>query len=361
MTQPPLPPSSDMLRHLVALPGPPGREDPVREAVAGYVDMLGLAHSTDAAGNLLVSLGGATNEQRPSVVVTAHLDEIALMVTAVPRDGILPVSPLGGAHPWKWGEGPVELLATKGGRTAYLPGVLSFGSIHTTSPLSAAQQARDGHALTWSSASVLTGLSGEDLWGAGVRPGTRVTIARNCRTVWSLGGGLVASYFLDDRADLVSWLLALDELRRDPPPGGALFAATTSEEVGGQGAQFLLNELRPAVCIALEIGPTTPDAPFPLDDNPTVWVSDTYATSSPMDLDLIAEAAEEIGLSPHFHAVTRGGSDASCAASRGLCARPITLAFAADNSHGFEVMHRDAPANLARMLVAYLRRLAAAV
>jgi putative aminopeptidase FrvX len=294
-------------------------------------------------------------------VVTAHLDEIALMVTAVPRDGVLPVAPLGGAHPWKWGEGPVELLATNAGRTTHLPGVLSFGSIHTTSPLSAAQQARDGHALTWSSASVLTGLPGPDLWGVGVRPGTRVVLARQRRTVWTLGGGLVASYFLDDRADLVAWLLALDELRREPPPGRVLFAATTSEEVGGQGAQFLLSELRPAVCIALEIGPTTPDAPFPIDANPTVWVSDTYAATSPFDLDMIATVAEEIGLSPHFHAVTRGGSDASCAASRGLCARPVTLAFAADNSHGFEVMHGDAPANLARMLVASLRRVAETV
>ena len=35
-------------------------------------------------------------------------------------------------------------------------------------------------------------------------------------------------------------------------------------------------------------------------------------------------------------------------------ARHVTLAFAAENSHGFEIMHREAPANLARLLVAYL-------
>jgi putative aminopeptidase FrvX len=54
--------------------------------------------------------------------------------------------------------------------------------------------------------------------------------------------------------------------------------------------------------------------------------------------------------------VTRGGSDASCAASRGLCARPVTFAFAAENSHGFEIMHRDAPVSLSRLLLAYLER-----
>jgi hypothetical protein len=43
-----------------------------------------------------------------------------------------------------------------------------------------------------------------------VRPGSRVVLARERRKLWSLGknGELVASYFLDDRADLVAWLLA---------------------------------------------------------------------------------------------------------------------------------------------------------
>ena len=76
----------------------------------------------------------------------------------------------------------------------------------------------------------------------------------------------------------------------------------------------------------------------------------------PRDLDLVARSAATLGLAPHFHAVTRGGSDASCAASHGLCARPVTLAFAAENSHGFEIMHRDAPEALARLCVGYLER-----
>jgi putative aminopeptidase FrvX len=151
-------------------------------------------------------------------------------------------------------------------------------------------------------------------------------------------------------------------VKDDPALAGVpiRFAATASEEVGGEGALFLLHESRPAVCVALEIGPRgTPDADFPLDATPTVWVTDAYATMDPRDADLIEDAARDAGLvaGPHWQAVSRGGSDASCAASRGLCARPVTLAFGAENSHGFEIMHRDAPENLARLLVAYLRRL----
>lgn len=345
----------ELLEMLVRAPGPPGQEDAVRDVLSPLVERLRLTGETDAKGNLLVGFGERLPD-RPDIVVAAHLDEIALLVTGIDGDGGLYVTPLGGAHPWKWGEGPVEILGRE-----ILPGVLSFGSIHTTSPISAAQQARDGRAVTWASARILTGLSPGGLKEAGVRPGTRVVIARSRRTVWDLAGDWIASYFLDDRADLVAWMRALQVLSESPEIrarfGNVLFAATTSEEVGGEGALYLMHERRPAVCIALEIGPSTPDAPFPVDANPTVWVTDTFATSAPADLDLLAEVGASLGLNPHFHAVTRGGSDASCAASKGLCARPITIAFAAENSHGFEIMHQDAPENLACLLVALLYRL----
>ena len=54
-----------------------------------------------------------------------------------------------------------------------------------------------------------------------------------------------------------------------------LFAATAAEEVGGHGALWLLRQRPAAVGIALEIGPRVPESPFPLDDQPTVWVNDS--------------------------------------------------------------------------------------
>jgi putative aminopeptidase FrvX len=158
--------------------------------------------------------------------------------------------------------------------------VLSFGSIHTTAPESVAERARAGVAPVWPDARVLTGLSPAALRAAGVRPGTRVIVARARRTPWALAGGdLVASYFLDDRADLVAWLRALEALKDDGAGAaeGVVFAATTSEEVGGEGAAYLLQGMRPPVVVALEIGPSSPDAPFPVDADPTVWVADGYA------------------------------------------------------------------------------------
>lgn len=351
-----LPDARALLADLVALPGPPGQENAVRDYVAGHVRALGYEAREDAKGNLIVSLGSDGNATRPTVVVTAHLDEIALIVTRVEADGALQVAPLGGAHVWKWGEGPVEVMGKNG---PFVPGVLSLGSIHTTAPGSVAQTARAGAVPEWPDARVVTGRAPADLArSAGVRVGSRVVLARARRSLWDLGedDALTAAYFLDDRADLVAWLLALAALRGRSDLDGIVFAATASEEVGGEGALFLLHEIRPDVCVALEIGPRTPDADFPLGPDPTVWVTDTFATTDPRDLDILEDAAAETGLTLYPQAVTRGGSDASCAAARGLCARPVTIAFAADNSHGFEIMHRDAPQNLARLLVAYLDR-----
>ncbi len=345
-----------LVRELVAIPGPPGQEDAVRDAVAAHADRLGCVSIADARGNLLIAPPGAKAlPEKPSVVVMAHLDEIALLVVRVEDDGRLVVTNMGGAYPWKWGEGPVSILAPH----APLMGVLSFGSIHSSAKSNPAVRARD-EPLTWDMARVFTGLSAEALEAHGVRPGTRVALHPFQRLLAEFGD-FASAPFLDDRADLAALILTLELLADatlpDNAQGGVLFAATAAEEVGGHGALYLLRQYQPQYGLALEVGPNVPEAPFALDSQPTVWVNDSYSAMRPADIALVAEAAHGAGLTPHFQALARGGSDASCAASQGLVARPITLAFGAENSHGHEIMHRDAPDNLARLTQAVLMRL----
>jgi putative aminopeptidase FrvX len=329
-------------------------------AVEKHVKRLGFSFENDEKGNLLVRLPMAATAGKRSaakqgnstrVLVTAHLDEIALMVQRIEGDGRLKVVPMGGAHPWKWGETPVAILAEK----EMFPGVISFGCIHTSSPAAVVEHARGG-ALSWDHARVFTGKSPRQLAHTGVRPGTRVAIHPERRTVIEMGE-YVASYFIDDRADLVAMLLALEALRLEKTVSDVVFAATTCEEVGGEGAKHLMHRLQPEICIALEIGPTVPESPFYPDEQPTIWVTDSFSSTASEDLNLIAAVCREIGQDPHWQALSRGGSDASCAAAAGLCARPITLGLPVENSHGFEIMHRDAPAELARLVVALVKRL----
>jgi putative aminopeptidase FrvX len=298
----------------------------------------------DEKGNLLVPVGP---DGDPKVVVTAHMDELALMVTAIFRDGSLQVTNMGGVQPSKWGEGPVEVLAASS-----LPGVLSFGSVHTEARESLIVQSRT-KSIEWNQVRVFTGRSPEALSAAGVRPGTRVAMSRQKRTLTNLGE-YVAGYFLDDRADLAAWLIILEQLRASPSKVPMLFAATVSEEVGGHGALYLLQKTRPEFCVALELGPMVPDSPAILAETPTVWANDSYAATDVRDLDILASLEHEV----QFQSLSRGGSDASCAASHGLCARPVTLGIPMENTHGYEIIHRDGIDRLAEVTLAYLSAIA---
>lgn len=346
--------STELIRWLVALVGPSGQEAAVRDALADRVRTLGYAPETDARGNLLVSVPG--DPALPHIVVTAHLDEIALLITHIDDDGKVRVAPIGGAYTWKWGEGPVEILT----RDGLMPAILSYGGIHTIHEKSVAQQARVGP-LLWESAYLFTGLSAKQLKDAGVRAGLRVALARSLRQVTEFGD-FIASYFLDDRADLAVWLMALEALKDTPTANRPriTWAATTSEEVGGEGALYLLRTRPADFCIALEIGPKTPDADFAIDASPTIWVRDGYAAMEAVDGEILADCCQKLNMEPHWQYLSRGGSDASCAASRGLTARPVTLGLPVENSHGYEIMHRDAPREMLRLLLAYIERIGAA-
>ncbi len=317
------------------------------------MDRAGILWTIDARGNLLATTSDVIPD-KPRIVVTAHLDEIALLVQRINPDGTLAVLPLGGAHPWKWGEGPVDILS---GETP-LQGVLSFGSLHTTDASTAIQKSRDGKAITWSDAKVITGIPVDQL-PESLRSGTRIVLSKERRVPVHLGKNaeLIAAPFLDDRADCVAWLQTLIALQAAGACPDVLFAATTAEELGGHGALWLLGGTRPEICIALEIAPIAPDNDLRLSATPTCWSTDGYSPTSPQDLDLVAAAANAAGTGVSFHALTRGGSDASCGAAAGHCARPITLALPVDNTHGFEVMHIGAIDTLARLTTQLLQTL----
>ncbi|HLK61407.1 MAG TPA: M20/M25/M40 family metallo-hydrolase [Chthonomonadaceae bacterium] len=342
--------STELIRQLVALPGPSGQEGVVSAWLAERVRALGYKPEIDPKGNLIVTL--PSSPQRPRILITAHLDEIALMITRIENDGKIRVAAGGGTYTWKWGEGPVDILT----RNGPLPAIVSFGCIHTNHKDSVVEQARHSP-LPWDHGYLFTGLSAAELAERGVRPGLRVVLAPSRRFVTEFGP-FIASYFLDDRADLAVWLMALEALKEQGTAGMGelIFAATTSEEVGAEGAMYLLRNRPADICLALEIGPKSPDADFPIDAQPTIWVRDGYAAMESVDGDLLTDCCAELGQTPHWQYLSRGGSDASCASAKGFTARPVTIGLPVENSHGYEIMHRDAPNELLRLCLSYLKK-----
>ena len=73
------------LGELVALPGPPGAEGPVAEAIVARLAGLPIAPTRDALGNVRLLAEGS----RPRVLVTAHMDQVGYMVSRLGEDGAL--------------------------------------------------------------------------------------------------------------------------------------------------------------------------------------------------------------------------------------------------------------------------------
>ncbi len=331
-----------LLEELLALPGPPGQEDAVRDFLKTRLDALQIPHRTDARGNLLVG------SEKPSIVVTAHLDEIALIITGFTGEGEACVAPLGGVKPFKWGESVVEILSTDGTK---IPGVLSFGGIHTEATGANISKDSAGHALTFDDARVRF-FQGEP------EIGDRVVLGPDRRKLTRLGNHKIAGPFLDDRADLVSWLLAIANFppllgargQKQEAGGRVLFVASVSEETGGEGALWVLGQHRPEVCIALELAPIVPDAPILLSPEPVLWIKDGFATLSAAQIHRVRRARPTI----QSAVLSRGGSDASIGQSMGLCAHGITLGFPCENSHGLEIMDERALKTLTDTLLSLI-------
>jgi putative aminopeptidase FrvX len=339
---------SSLLKELIACHSPPGQEGEVDVVVWREFEVTGVRVWQDDATNIYAHLPGSG----PKVMVCAHKDEIGMVVKAVESDGRLRVENCGGSRPWKYGEGPVDLIADDG---SVVRGILSVGSVHTTTgPVRELDRDR---ALTWDLVSVFTGLSRETLAERGIHVGSRAVVARERKRVQSVGE-YIASFALDDRMGLVALIAALSEVAQGQVAeerADLYFVATHGEEVGMLGAVRAAQLVRPDVCVALDTSPVAHDNSLELDARPVIWYRErVYHTKS--ECDRLLRVAKKINLPTQSCLYTAAASDAGRIREQGLAGRTVCFGFARDNSHGFEIAHVDSMANVARLLVAYLQQ-----
>ena len=334
----------ETLRALLELHSPSGVEDEIDahllEALAPYG-----TPRVDGAGNLILSLSGPEAGEEAEVALLAHKDEIGGLVKRVEEGGRLVGQTLGDAHPWIWGEGPVEVL----GRHDTVLGVLSFGARHVSDESPQRKQLDDAP-VKWKDAWIETKLSAEAMEAAGVTVGSRIVPARWRKRPVRLGddGEYVACHALDDKV-AVAMLLELAG-RLDAPKRPLDLVFTTREEVGCQGSQYYARSTEAVAIVALEVVPVAKEYAIEAGPDPVIIRADSYA---PLDDGLsweLADAATAAGVTVHHAAVTRYGSDASSSLDSGRVPRSACLAAATENTHGFEIAHLDAIDGCVRIL-----------
>ncbi len=338
-------PALKLFGTLLSVPAPSGREERLAAIVRAELDALGCPHETDGAGNVTVRLAGREPNARP-MVLAAHMDEIAVVVTAVNDDGSLAVDRSGGMSLIKIGEGPVDIV----GDGDIVPGVLSMGSMHRPDA---------GRQLTWADARILTGLTPAQLAAAGVRVGSTAVPARFRCGPFLTGDGsdpLVAAWTFDDRMGIVALLRMLAAVKEEgiAPFRPTLVCFTVHEEGGCHGAKVVAQRERPEVFIAVDGCPMPPGVQLALDGCPAVWSKCSGGHSDQRLVRALCEAGRRAGTELATPVYSAADSDASAVYAVGAAERVATVGHVRENSHGFEVARLSVFDNLLGTLVRFI-------
>ncbi len=336
-----------LLEKLLMAHAPPGAEGEVDAIVMDEVRALAASVWQDAAESIVVHIKGR-GDGAP-VAVTAHKDEIALMVKRVQDDGRLRVRPLGGLHPWAMGEGPVDVLT----EDEPVTGILSVGSKHVSDE-SPAGPLKTGKAIKWETFWIETKRSVGELRELGVHRGSKAVLARSRKPPVFLGD-FICGYNLDCRAGLAVLLEAARQLAETPPPRDVYLVASSEEELGAQGAAFSIGQLPAQTAIALDIAPVAEEYQIENCGNPVLLWGDASGVYHERTLRHLDGLATRMGFETQPAVVTSYGSDASIAKRIGSAGRAACIAYPGENTHGYEICSMEGILNSARLLMAYLR------
>ncbi|MBN1311841.1 MAG: M20/M25/M40 family metallo-hydrolase [Anaerolineae bacterium] len=229
----------DLQKHLIELsdaPGVSGYEAPVREVLRSLWERLAGQLSVDNLGSLVAVRPGSGAEPRRRVMVTAHMDEIGLMVTRI--DGaFLRFTNVGGIDRRVLLSQPVIVHGERP-----LPGLVGSRPPHVLSDSDRKKYPGYDDLV------IDTGLSERELRKA-VQVGTPVTFEQ--RAV-SMGDGLISGKALDNRVSVAALTLLLDQLQGRSPAWDVMAVATTQEEVGMRGGTTAAWHTRPDLAIVID-------------------------------------------------------------------------------------------------------------
>ncbi len=293
-----------LMEELTNAPGPSGFEGPVREIVVREFGELNAAIEYDGLGSVIATLPGAA--EGPRIMVTAHLDEVGLMVQHVRPDGFIKFKTLGGwlrqALPdQRWmivgANGPV--LAISGLRT-----------VHVT-PQSERSQ-------VWPLEQIFLDVgarSADEVAAMGIRPGDPIA-------PWSpfavLPNDRYAAKAWDDRVGLAVMLEAARRVteRSISLPNRVSWVATVQEEIGLRGAQTSVPIADPDLGISIEAGVA---ADYPgsrpeqaqerLGAGPGIFLLDSSMIPNQKLRDFFFGVADEEGLDLQADVLTGYGED----------------------------------------------------
>jgi tetrahedral aminopeptidase len=305
----------ELLSQLVETPGVSGREERVRELLAGRLADLSTQVTVDPIGSLIVHVPGSG----PKVALVAHMDEIGFLVSKIEPDGFVRVMPVGGVDARVFG---AQKVIVHGRRD--LPGIVGSIPPHL---LKKNDGAPNKETLPIEESFIDLGLPADEITQA-VGVGDPVTFA-------TPGWQNEHAFFgkaLDDRVGL---FVMLSAVRQAATIGCDLFLiASTQEEYGLRGAGPAVFSVRPDIMLALEgtVASDTPGLKLPANvaatcqgKGPEIRLSDRGMLSNRPLADGLVDLARKAGIPHQMIVKSTGATDAMAGQTAGAGTRACTL------------------------------------
>lgn len=281
-----------LIRRLAPLYGPSGREDQVRDHVIELVKPLADELRVDAMGNVIALRRGKGGDGARRVMISAHMDEIGLMVTHIDDDGFLRFAPIGGVGP----------LTPLGQQVVFEDGTIgSVGVEEVKSPKDVQLE------------KLFIDIGAVDKADAEkrVRIGSAATYMRDV----ARSGSRLIGKALDDRVGCAVIIETMHQLQDPPPLHDVYFVFSVQEEVGMRGAGPAAYAIEPDVGIAVDVtlAGDTPKAMrlnMKLGSGTAIKVQDSSLITHGGLRRLLVECAAEEQIPYQMEVLPFGGTDA---------------------------------------------------
>ncbi len=230
---------TELLEKLCGLNGTSGDEGAVREFILSEISDF-CECTVDPLGNIIVRKKGKSPAKN-TVMVSAHMDEVGMIVTSVKSDGTLTVSPVGGVDPRAAIGRPVRV-----GDGLY--GVIGAKAVHNLSDDE--KKTAPKFSALYADIGAADKAEAEKL----VSPGDRVHFVSDFIT---FGDGFVKGKAIDDRFGCAVMI----DLIKSELPYDCVFTFVVQEEVGLRGSRTAAYTVDPDFAIVLE-ATTAADIPL---------------------------------------------------------------------------------------------------
>lgn len=277
-----------LIKTLVEAVGPSGYEGAVRDFIKKEVENFADDIQVDALGSLIVRKG-KKSEKGLRIMLSAHMDEIGLIVTHVDDNGFVRFTSIGGVY--------AHMLA--GGRVRFLDGTLGV--------IGQERNENGGAATAIEKMYVDVGANSKE--DCPVKVGDMMIFDR---PMMDLGKRLVAKS-MDDRISVAILVEVLRTLKDTPHE--IYFVFSSQEEVGMRGATTAAYAIDPDLGIALDVTPTG-DTPkglrmeVKLGNGPAIKVRDSGMLSDPRIVHWMVDTAEVEKLPYQLEILDGGTTDA---------------------------------------------------